>query len=267
MKHNFPRAIALGALAAAAVAGLIVMVPGAAFAAPSAATAAGATTTTGAATSSSTANTPVSNPRCTPALFTQANSWSRRTSRPASPSSTPWRAAANNTANHLTSGDRQTLQNDITTVELPGIEALQPQAQQAATCRALRTVARSMVFTYRVYVVMTPQTRLTVVMDDETYIEGVFVNLEPQIANAIADAQAAGKNVTAAQAAFADLKNQVSSAQTETAGQSSQLLAQSPGGYPGNWQVFLAARTNATNAHTDLHAAYADAQQIRTDLQ
>lgn len=267
MKHNFPRASTLGTLAAAAVAGLIVMVPGAAFAAPSAATAAGATTTTGAATSSSTANTPVSNPRCTPALFTQAQQLVEADLAARVAQLNALASAANNTANHLTSGDRQTLQNDITTVELPGIEALQPQAQQAATCRALRTVARSMVFTYRVYVVMTPQTRLTVVMDDETYIEGVFVNLEPQIANAIADAQAAGKNVTAAQAAFADLKNQVSSAQTETAGQSSQLLAQSPGGYPGNWQVFLAARTNATNAHTDLHAAYADAQQIRTDLQ
>ena len=45
-----------------------------------------------------------------------------------------------------------------------------------------------MVFNYRVYVVMTPQTRLTVVLDDETYIEGVLVNLEPQIATAIQNA-------------------------------------------------------------------------------
>jgi hypothetical protein len=44
-------------------------------------------------------------------------------------------------------------------------------------------------------------------------------------------------------------------------------LAQTPSGYPGNWQVFLGARTNVTNAHSDLHAAYADAQAIRADLQ
>ena len=42
-----------------------------------------------------------------------------------------------------------------------------------------------MVYNYRVYVVMTPQTHLTVVIDDETSIEGVLVNLEPQIATAI----------------------------------------------------------------------------------
>ena len=159
--------------------------------------------------------------------------------------------------------------NDITTVELPGIQALQTQVQQVATtCPGLRDRgARSMVFNYRVYVVMTPQTHLTIVMDDETYIEGVFANLEPQIATAIQNAQAAGKDVTAAQAAFNDLKSQVSTAQGETNGQAAQILAQTPTGYPGNWQVFLAARTNATNARTDLRAAYADAEHIRTDLQ
>ena len=157
--------------------------------------------------------------------------------------------------------------NDITNVELPGIQALQTQVQSATTCAGLRAVARSMVFNYRVYVVMTPQTHLTIVFDDETYIEGVFVNLEPQIATAIQNAQAAGKDVTAAQAAFTDLKSQVSTAQGETSGQSAQILAQTPTGYPGNWQVFLTAAPTPANAHTDLHAAYADAQHIRTDLQ
>jgi len=118
-----------------------------------------------------------------------------------------------------------------------------------------------------VYVVMTPQTHLTIVSDDETYIEGVFTNLEPTIATAIQNAQNGGKNVTAAQAAFTDLKSQVAAAQAETTGQSASLLAQTPTGYPGNWQVFLAARTNATNAHTDLRAAYADAEKNKTDLQ
>jgi len=175
--------------------------------------------------------------------------------------------AADNTANHLTGGDQSTLQNDISNVELPGIQALQTQVQSVTTCMGLRAVAHSMVFNYRVYLVMTPQTHLTIVIDDETYIEGVFVNLEPQIATAIQNAQAAGKNVTAAQAAFTDLKNQVSAAQGATNGQSALILAQTPTGFPGNWNVFLTARTNATNAHSDLRQAYTDAESIRTDLQ
>ena len=166
----------------------------------------------------------------------------------------------------MTPGDRQTLQSDITATELPGIQGLQTQAQQATTCAGLRRVAGPMVFQYRVYVVMTPQTHLTIVVDDETFVEGVLTNLEPKIATAIQNAQAAGKNVTAAQAAFDDFKAQVSSAQNETNGLAAQLLAQTPQGYPGNWPVFLAARTHATNAHNDLRSAYTDAEHIRSDL-
>ena len=42
--------------------------------------------------------------------------------------------------------------------------------------------------------------------------------------------------------------------------------SQTPQGYPGNWQVFLTARTDLTNARNDLRAAYADGKQIRSDL-
>ncbi len=257
MKHNFARRMAMGAAAAGAVVGLVVTIPGAALAAPS------TTTTTG----SNTATTQVSSPRCTPTTFAPAQQVVEAALAGRVTKLNTLSAAANNAANHLTTGDRQTLQNDITTVELPGIEALQTQAQSATTCAGLRAVAHSMVYNYRVYVVMTPQTRLTVVIDDETYIEGVLVNLEPQIATAISNAQAAGKDVTAAQAAFNDLKSQVSSAQGATNGESAQILAQTPTGFPGNWPVFLAGRTNATNAHNDLHAAYVDAEHIRADLQ
>ncbi|HEY5023938.1 MAG TPA: hypothetical protein VII76_03095 [Acidimicrobiales bacterium] len=260
MKHNFARRMAIGAVAAWSVAGIVAVAPGSAVAAPT-------TTAASNAVASSTAATQVSNPRCTAALFAQAQQLVEVDLAGRVTQLNALATAAGNTANHLTTGDRQTLQTDITTVELPGIEALQSQAQSATTCAGLRVVARSMVFTYRVYVVMTPQTHLTIVVDDETYIEGVFANLEPQIATAIQNAQAAGKDVTAAQAAFTDLKSQVSTAQGETSGQAAQILAQTPAGYPGNWQVFLGARTNASNAHTDLAAAYADAQRIRTDLQ
>ena len=262
MKHNFARRIAVGSVAAGAVAGLVLVGPSAGFAAPSA-NAASTSTTAG----STTATTQVSSPRCTPATFSTAQQLVEAHLAARVAQLNALSAAANNAANHLTTGDRQTLVNDITNVELPGIQALQTQVQTVSTCPALRAIARSMVFNYRVYVVMTPQTHLTIVMDDETYIEGVFVNLEPQIATAIQNAQAAGKDVTNAQTAFNDLKSQVSTAQTATNGESAQILSQTPTGYPGNWNVFLTARTNGANARTDLRAAYADAEHIRTDLQ
>ena len=176
-------------------------------------------------------------------------------------------AKVNDPSGHLTPADKQALHDDISGFELPGIKALQAQVPQDTTCPQLWSAARSMVYDYRVYVVMTPQTDLTIGADDETYVESRFDALEPAISSAIEEAKADGKDVTAAEAAFDDLKNQVSAAQGDTNGLAAQLLAQTPHGYPGNWQVFVAAHTSELNARTDLHAAYADAERIKSDLQ
>jgi hypothetical protein len=237
------------------VAGLIAVSPNAAFAAP------GSTTPASVSGSSQ-----PSNPLCTPTIFTQAQ---QRVETALSGRVTQLNAllsVLNDTSNHLTSADRQMLQNDISNVELPGIEGLQPQVQQATTCAQLRVAAHSMVFTYRVYMVMTPQTHLAIVADREVYIEGLFVNLEPAIASAIQNAQTHGKDVTAAEAAYNDVQSQVTAAQNATSGLAAQVLAQTPQGAPGNWQVFLAARTSVSNAHNDLHTAYTDAMQVKADL-
>jgi len=264
------RAVA-GVLAAGVVAGIVVTASGPASAAPSrngsTAIAAASPTVATAATTGPTGMTLPSRPVCTPAVFGQAQQRVEANLAARLSQLDALQRAVGDSANHLTSGDRQTLQNDITTVELPGIEALQPQVQEATTCAQLLRDAHSMVFDYRVFVVMTPQTHLTIVADDETYVEGQLVSLEPAIARAIQNAQAQGKNVTAAQAAFTDLKGQVSAAQGATGGRAVQVLAQTPSGYPGNWPVFLTTRTDLVNARNDLHSAYTDARQIRADLQ
>jgi hypothetical protein len=255
---------AAGVMAAGVVAGLMSTVPATAWAAP-----AGGVTTVSSTNpqASSSPTTQASSPRCTPSLFTAVQ---QRVETDLAARVTQLNAlltAVNNTANHLTTSDRQTLVNDITNVELPGIQTLQTQVPQDTTCPQLRAAARSMVYDFRVYVVMTPQAHLTIVLDDETSIEGVLVNLEPTIAAAVQNARAHGKDVTAAEAAFDDFKSHVTSAQGETNGQAAQVLGQTPHGFPGNAAVFLAARTHAVNARGDLRSAYADAQRIRTDLQ
>ena len=278
MTSTRTRRVTTGLTAAAIALGLGGALPGAAWAAPSsnrtttsvaggspAPLAADVTTTTtippGSATSA-----PPSHPVCAPSVLGQAR---QRVETALGARVTQLQAllsAVTGTANKLTPADRQTLQNDISTTELPGIEALEPQVQQATTCAQVLAAAHSMVYDYRVFVVMTPQTHLTIVADDEAYVEGVLAGLEPAIAQAIQNAQARGKDVTGAQAAFADLQSKVTAAQGATTGQSSTVLAQTPSGYPGTWSVFLTARTHLTNAHDDLHAAYLDARQIRTDL-
>jgi hypothetical protein len=251
-------------MAAGVVAGVVATVPGTAWAGPS-----DSVTTVSPATAlaSTPAPTPVSSPRCTPGLVSDARQRVEANLAARAAQLNVLLAAVDNTANRLTTSDRQALDNDIATVGLPGIQALQRQVPLDTTCLQLWAAAQSMVYDFRVYVVMTPQTHLAIVMDGEVSIVGVFVSLEPTIASAIQRAQARGKDVTAAQAAFDDLKSQLGAAQRETTGQAAQILAQTPHGFPGSTPVFWAARTHAVNARRDLATAYADAQHIRTDLQ
>lgn len=167
---------------------------------------------------------------------------------------------------HLTSSDQSALVNDISGVELPGIQALQPEVQQATTCAQLWRYAHEMVYSYRVYLVMTPQAHETITADDETYVDGQLTSLEPTIEQAIAWAKAHGRDVSGAEEAFTDFQNQCSAAATAVSGLSSTLLAQSPAGYPANASVFITAHTQETSARNDLKTAFADLGQIYRDL-
>ena len=252
-----PRRLHLGT-AVIVAAGLVAAVPASA----SAATSITATTTAGSSTSG-TGQT--SDPKCSASQFSQAqqkveSDLSGRVTQLNSLST------AVGAASHLTSTDQAALQDDISVVELPGIEALQPEVAAATTCQQLRGYAHDMVGNYRVYLVMTPQTHMTIVADDESYLVGEFTSWEPSMAQAIHKAQQEGKDVTGAQAALADLEAHVSAAGTSISGESATLLAQTPQGYPGNAGTFLSARTNETNARNDLHTAWQDLQTIRHDL-
>lgn len=169
-----------------------------------------------------------------------------------------------NSAQYLTSADRSTLQG-LLAAETSGIEALVSKVPTDTTCVALRADAHSMVYNYRVYLVMTPQTDLTIVADTETAIASNFEGLEPSLQAAIAS-MPAGEPQTNAQAAYTDLVSQVSGAQSAVDGLSVTLLAQTPAGCPGNRPVFAGAKATETTARADLKAAENDVKQIIHDL-
>jgi hypothetical protein len=162
--------------------------------------------------------------------------------------------------------DETTLLGDLDHTELPGIEDLQTKVQGDATCPALRQDARSMVYDYRVYLVMTPQTDLVIANDAAIHAEGALSNLETTISGAIEQAKTKGTNVTSAQAALADYQTNVTAAQGLTSGQSATLLAQSPPDYPASGAVFSQARSDITDAAHDLRTARHDLNQIVNGL-
>lgn len=166
----------------------------------------------------------------------------------------------------LTSSDRSTLLGDLTQTELPGIEALASKVPGDTTCAELRQDAHSMVFDYRVYLVMTPQADLVVATDTATAIATTMSGLEPVIATRISAAAAKGKDVSGADAALSDYTAKVGAVQQLLAGQAATLLALTPAGYPGNAPALHQARANLQTARADLRAARSDLETIRHDL-
>jgi hypothetical protein len=162
--------------------------------------------------------------------------------------------------------DKATLLGDLNQTELPGIETLGTKVPGDTTCLALRQDAHSMVYDYRVYLVMTPQTDLVIANDAVIHAEGVLSNLETTISGAIQRADTKGTNVAAVQAAFADYETNVTTAQGLTSGQSATVLAQSPPDYPASRAVFSQARSDVTDAAHDLRTARNDLTEIVNGL-
>jgi hypothetical protein len=162
------------------------------------------------------------------------------------------------TSRYVTATDKIQLQSDLSN-ELAGMQSLEQQVRGDTTCSELVVNAQTMVFTYRVYYVMTPQTELVVVADTETGIASNIVRWEPGIQAAINYEAAHGKDVTLAQQALDDLKVQLTDALGTLDGVSPTVLSQTPQGYPGNHAVFVSARNRCA-------AAFGDLGRARTDL-
>jgi|HubBroStandDraft_1064217.scaffolds.fasta_scaffold22855_3 hypothetical protein len=171
-----------------------------------------------------------------------------------------------NGASSLTPTDSATLLAVLTRTELPGIEGLETTVRGDTTCLELRRDAHAMVFDYRVYVVMTPQTDLVVANDSAIHTESVLAGLEPIAAGAIERAKGRGTDVSGAQAAYAEFEANVAAAESLTTGQSATILGQTPADYPASRTVFLPARANLTDAVRHLRAGRDDLARIIQDL-
>jgi hypothetical protein len=164
-------------------------------------------------------------------------------------------------ARNLTPSDKSELESNLSH-DLVGMQSLQKQVPDDTTCAQLIANAETMVFGYRVYIVMTPQAELVVSADGETAAATTIAKLEPGIQSAITYAANHGKDVTKAQQALDDLKTQISDAQGTLQGVSAVVLAQTPAGAPANHAIFVTARDKCGTALGDLSRARSDLQTI-----
>jgi hypothetical protein len=165
----------------------------------------------------------------------------------------------------VTASDKAELQSELAN-DLAGMQALEQQVPDDTTCAELVANAETMVFDYRVYLVMTPEAELVIVSDTESAIASTVARWEPGIQAAITYAANHGRDVTGAQQAFADMKAQLSDALATLQGVSSTVLEQTPAGSPGNHAVFVEARNKCETASGELHDVRQDLATILSTL-
>ncbi len=167
-------------------------------------------------------------------------------------------------AARLTDAHQAALQK-ILDADVAGLTALREKVAAETTVEAVRADARSMVEDYRVYLLVRPQVHLTVAADVESAAVTRLREAHGKLAEAVAAAKAAGKDVGDAEAKLAHLKAELDA--VDLAGVADTLLAVEPGPDAAGIRAKTgAARTAVRAARTHLRAALADAKAVRDIL-
>jgi hypothetical protein len=175
--------------------------------------------------------------------------------------------SAVSTSKGLTTADAAALNSKIgaATSEL---NTLKTSIDAQKMLPALRLDVVQIVTKVRVYQLMGPQVRLTNAADIVIALKAHFDGISTALATRIANAQAKGKDVTAAQAALNAMNTAVASADALAAPLPARLLALTTADFQSTAgpTSLLSARTSILKARDYLKAAATDGRNVLADL-
>lgn len=165
---------------------------------------------------------------------------------------------------YITSDEKSALDKQIN-ADISGLTALSSKMSAESTAAAVRADEAVMVDSYRVYLLMAPQTRLTDALaaesDAATTLQKAYTALSD-----LANKQSGGPTATQ-KSELADLQAQISAAQSAIANQVNTELAIQPS--PDETAIHNAlepVKSAVKSAHQDLLKARSDAKELRASL-
>jgi hypothetical protein len=155
------------------------------------------------------------------------------------------------------------LSNDAT-----GLTALKAQLAADTTAAAAAADIRKIFTDYRIYALVTRQVVLVHAEDRVGVATDRLNQAADQLAAAIAQAEANGQDVTAAQAHLDAMNAAIVAAQNEVAGDADSVLAQTPATWNAGTAkpVLDAARASISAARTDLRTSLSEARAVMAAL-
>ena len=160
-----------------------------------------------------------------------------------------------NSAN-VTSSDRSSLTTIIGS-EQSALLGDAAAAEQATTFAELDTVHHAMIGDERVYLVVTAQVNLVLAADNDSVIESGYTGLATELGSLVSEL-----NSIHATHLLSDITSRVSAATSLTTNLSSEALALTPAGYPGNQSQINTYKFQLAQVAKDLGIAKGDVKAI-----
>jgi len=164
---------------------------------------------------------------------------------------------------HLTQSDQSTLASLISADEA-GLSSLETTIDNDTTVPQATTDVRSIVTSYRIYVLVDPKIHLTVATDRGLAAVATFQQLASADQTEITAATSG--NIAAAKTALSSMNNEVVLAENLLTPVPGEVLPLVPAGYPANKPTLQGAATSLRQARQDLGMAQAYAGQVQSDL-
>ena len=169
-------------------------------------------------------------------------------------------------AEHLTDENRDTL-SALIDEDVAGLTELRGKVAEATTREELRADVRSMVHDHRIFVLVLPQVRLTLVADRELAAIDRLGEVHDKLAELIEKAEADGRDTGNAAEQLDAMQAQLAAAAANVSGQVDRLLAIQPGpDGPAIRSAVDEVRESLRAARQDLRDAIAIARRIRAML-
>jgi hypothetical protein len=164
---------------------------------------------------------------------------------------------------HVTDAHRSTL-GDLIDADVAGLTDLRTKVAGETTTEALKADAKSMINDYRIFILVRPKVRLTIVADNEAAAIDRLQKLHDKLADLVAKAKANGKQTDTAEAALTRMQASIDEAAKGLEGQVDALLALQPGPDGDAIRAEVAKIRQALgDVRTDLRAAVTAAKKVR----
>jgi len=167
-----------------------------------------------------------------------------------------------NASTTLSSSDKAVLSQEVND-EISSLNALKTKLDADTDVTTAKADAQSIITDYRVYALVVPKTGLVIAADRQIAAESKLSDLATKLD---AKVSAASKNAKSMQAALADMKAKIASAQTISNNVGSSVINLQPTDFNSDHNVLSGYRNQLKTAQNDLQAAVQDAKTIITQL-